>query len=341
MPPTLRSAQNSPSGKVVKSDQPATSSPATTPSRKTPQCSHCKRPRAGHPRSGCPYTSSPADRNVDDAIISGALQSLNLKAHEGTMGEEQKPPMPNRRHQPAPLERTRTQLSLTTTSNEILGHLSQSGLFDDQTEGDSHELKGKVIKLVRWEDAVNPTPKVTQPLKSRFPSRSPMPGTLIPPSPFSSFDSVQGEISTQTSVEHACHEQQVPVTPQPAQARPLARSMSAVERDIFIAKLTCETPATVYVVPKADVDSIMKEAKSLKFFTAHITNESDHIDDQALLILGRTESAVQTLLDKIEAEHSKLSMKQHQSKGPGSNYRVMAGSALVGAVGAWAGLAFS
>ncbi|KAF9057832.1 hypothetical protein BJ165DRAFT_1423824 [Panaeolus papilionaceus] len=347
MPPTLRSAQNSPAGKSARQDLPT---PTLTPTRKVPQCSHCKRPRAGHPRSGCPYMDSPVNKDFDDALISGALQSLNIETHRTATNEEQKPRIhQTRSHQPKPLRRSNTQLALATTSNEMVGHLSQSGIFDNP-QGDMLEMKAKVAKIVRWQDAVTPaSPKANKPLKPGRPSRSPMPGTLIPPSPFSSYDSLDTESDSQGAVHSILSEQgQKPISsssvsqPQP-QARPLTRSMSAMERDLFIARLSCDAPATVYVVPKVDMDSILQQAKILKFFTAQIMNEENDQDDQALLIIGQTESAVQTLLKKIEAEHSKFTEKQpvSTSSKPSSNFKVVAGSALVGAVGAWAGLAFS
>jgi len=118
--------------------------------------------------------------------------------------------------------------------------------------------------------------------------------------------------------------------------------MSAVERDLFVSRLADEAAATIYVIPKADVEDIRSEAASLKFIT-HIVMSDEKTDTQALLILGRSERAVQALLRKVEDENRKASENKAQegSVTATSALKAYAGGAVVGAVGAWAGLAFS
>jgi hypothetical protein len=58
----------------------------------------------------------------------------------------------------------------------------------------------------------------------------------------------------------------------------------------------------------------------------------DKSDPQGLLVLGHDEKAVQRLYEKVETE---------SQKSPSGRLRAAAGGAVVGVVGAWAGLAFT
>jgi len=80
MPPTLRSAQSSPTGKPA----PLDASPGITPGRKAPKCTKCAQSRRGHPRSGCPnvtrsedMSTSPTKERLEEDL-SKALKSIGL-----------------------------------------------------------------------------------------------------------------------------------------------------------------------------------------------------------------------------------------------------------------------
>ncbi len=266
-----------------------------------------------------------------------------------------------RRSSRVPVVQNDTLLSLSTNSKEIVDRLSQPGAFDDD---DTHEVASKGARIVRWQEVVsrvnfNVAAAVNKTVKT--PARSPMPGTLIPPTPDSSFASwtstsflkqeSPSASSMRTSSEQPAEGPEDPEehasrsddgatsesTVTRRRAAPLTRTMSAVERDVFVSKLSGEAPATIYIVPKADVDAIVKQAISLKFITELVMSEDDD-DPNALIILGREEKAVQTLLCKVETENRKA--QAGKSKGS-STLRAAAGAAVVGAVGAWAGLAFT
>lgn len=276
-----------------------------------------------------------------------ALESLVI-ASPGPLGrdEETKAFIRNRRRstQPAALERSESLLSLSASSNEIVARLMQPGMFDD-TEGEAGS-KGPASKIVRWQETIPATPlAANKAMKSKTPARSPMPGTLIPPTPDSSFTSshastTKGEIiSANLPEESASSDSSSTFT---RRAQPLSRTMSAVERDIFITKLSDEAAATIYIVPKADVEVLVAQATTLKFIS-HVIMNDDENDPQALLILGRNERAVQALLQKVEKENDKA---QHENGSLGRSHRgstlkTAAGAAVIGAVGTWAGLAFS
>ncbi|KAF8961096.1 hypothetical protein BDZ97DRAFT_1905638 [Flammula alnicola] len=372
MPPTLRSstsAQSSPTatGKSANNVTPSTSTtPSTTPTRKVPQCLTCKRPRAGHPRSGCPYADSPSkgQSNVPNASgshLSDALESMAIASPARIeRDDDTKAFIKNRRRQsaqPHPLGPSESLLSLSTNSNDIVARLSQPGIFDDTEGEDDGAGKGKASRIVRWQETIATIPAApNRALKSKTPARSPMPGTLIPPTPESSFTSSRDSAAKMESPpansirpanddfpmeDHASNSNASSSTVT-RRAQPLSRTMSAVERDVFISKLSEEATATIYIIPKADVDAIVSKATALKFIAHQVMNDDEN-DPQALIILGRDEKAVQALLRKVEKENRKvqLSKTQNQGRHGPSTLKTAAGAVVVGAVGAWAGLAFS
>lgn len=343
-------AQNSPPATRTRSSgHTPTTSPMTTP-RKAPHCRRCKLPMKGHPASSCPISdASKSETKVFQAAagtepLTDALSSMKLASPARTQPEgDDKDFIRKRRRQSiqeGALVASASLLSLSTNSNDIVARLLQPGVFDNTLEDSSGgESRSRVVQ---WQETLATTPKKT-------PKRSPMPGTLIPPTPESSFLSSRNSFSKEESP--ASNITIVPPTeysgfpassPTTQRGRPLGRSMSAVERDLFVSRLADEAAATIYVIPKADVEDIRSEAASLKFIT-HIVMSDEKTDTQALLILGRSERAVQALLRKVEDENRKASENKAQegSVTATSALKAYAGGAVVGAVGAWAGLAFS
>jgi hypothetical protein len=233
-----------------------------------------------------------------------------------------------------------------------VARLSQPGVFDDT----GVEEKGKASRIVRWQETIAsmPTPAKTT-SKSKTPGRSHMPGTLIPPTPDSSFTSshegsfMKKESPSANSMkplsedesgtdqeDHATSSHGSSAGTVTRRAQPLQRTMSSEERDIFVSKLSGEASATIYIIPKADVDAILTQARALGFIAELVMNK-DEGDPNALIILGRDENAVLALLRKVETENRKAELSKPRS----STLRTAAGAAVVGAVGAWAGLAFS
>ena len=322
MPPTLRnsSTQNSPTAGGRTS---ANHSPTTTP-RKTHQCSKCKRPRAGHPRSGCPFVDSPScetnAQSKPENHLSDALGSMSLLS---------------------PFK------------------------FDDTDEEDRGD-KGKIAKVVRWQETISTSAPTKTPSKPKTPSRSPMPGSLFPPTPESSFASALTSDLEESSVVVIQQSNIVLANPSVAeqsddasahsistieqhQPLPLARSMSASQREIFMSKLNTEAKATLCIFDKTDIAAMYAKAVTLHKFVIQVMSE-DKNDSQALLIVGQDEEAVHALLRQVEAEkrRAKATLKEVQNQ-PANNKNesrssklgMAAGGVVVGAVGAWAGLAFT
>ncbi|KAF5322004.1 hypothetical protein D9619_000692 [Psilocybe cf. subviscida] len=345
--------------------------PLITPTRKAPQCSICKRPRAGHPRSGCPYADSPAtddSRGADTGHLSDALGSMVIASPLPLERDEDKKAFTrNRRRKsatPRGLPPSTSFLSLSTDSHDIIQRLSQPGILNTPRHEYGPAAGGKPTRIVRWQEAVQEIRSSAQPnIKTKSIHGRPllpgsiMPGTLIPPTPEGSFvspsksacnpklESPSQSEGDMTDPEDA--EQEEPLsgsmsTISTRRPQPLERTMSSLERNTFVAQLDSEAPATIHLVPKVDIATIAQRAMDLKFIVHQVMSDNDD-DEQALLILGRDEKTVQSLVDKVETENQKAAQsKQPQTPEKGrSALKTAAGAAVVGAVGAWVGLAFS
>lgn len=110
------------------------------------------------------------------------------------------------------------------------------------------------------------------------------------------------------------------------------------EREAFVRSLNQASDATVYVLPKADINDVRATAVKLGFRTRIVMNEKDNEDLQALLVLARDEETFEWLSEKIEKEDREATIAMKHSR---HTISLMAGGAVIGAVGAWASLAFS
>ena len=352
MAPTLRnsSAQNSPTRTSVNH------SPTITP-RKTPQCSKCKRPRAGHPRSGCPFVddSPTKTQGKPDNHLTEALGSMSLLSPAPIESKEDKAFIRNRRRLSAQPELVPSDslLSLSTNSSEIVARLLQPGMFDDTDEDDNLGDKGKVSKVVRWQETI--AASSPSPLKLKTPARSPMPGSLFPPTPESSFASARASDVEEISVvvrrsnvafanpdDASAQSTSTSTSTVEQRALPLARSMSALQREVFMSQLEPEAKATLCVFDKTDIAAMYAKAVVQHKFVVQVMN-NDENDSQALLVVGRDEEAVNALLRQVEAENERATAKLQSSKpeSRSSKLGIAASGVVVGAVSAWAGLAFS
>ncbi|KAF9462047.1 hypothetical protein BDZ94DRAFT_1262286 [Collybia nuda] len=219
--------------------------------------------------------------------------------------------------QPVNLAPAESLMSLDTNSQEIVERLLQPGMFDDDTDndGDAGEKKEKT-KVVQWQATILNTPA-----KPKY--RVKMPGALSSPSPDASMDSTKGSKNAGTP-EHSSStiilsESGTSANTTPRRPQPLIRSMSIEQREAFVSGLNAASHATVYIVPSADVRSVQAFAIKLGFYAKSIVSSNDE-DHEAF---------------KVEKESKK------PSNAPAGRLRAAAGGAVVGAVGAWAGLAFS
>ncbi|TFK25987.1 hypothetical protein FA15DRAFT_321386 [Coprinopsis marcescibilis] len=328
--------------------------------------------------SFAPAPPSPARRKTRKlgTDLNEAMGSMTLGSPGNFKTEEDKKILQNRRRsRPSgvnPLKRSDTILSLTTSSQELVENLLRPGVLSDETDTEGNgeatgEKNQRPSRVVKWQETLIqaafdgrngglPRPKSS--------TSSPMPGTLITPNAsfFVSSDSIAEEkprvpIATRPTETSFSSNTSVPQTSPLREVKPLARSMSMEERQMFVSCLGAASNlrATIYVLPKADIEEVARAALDIGF-AAHIATNENEDDDQALLILGSQEVEVEKLTKRIEeveeakqggrvtcsASSSSPSYTPEKPRSTSTSaFKAAAGGAVVGAVGLWAGLAFS
>ncbi|KAJ3929363.1 MAG: hypothetical protein NXY57DRAFT_1017100 [Lentinula lateritia] len=332
-----------------------------TPTRKVPHCSKCKRPRAGHPRSGCPFVT-PTDENGSDRSstnLTDALGSMTLD------GQETPPPKtPARRTGRRSLgpaspsvpvefedtkqvirERRRSEKATTLAHSQTLQSLSDSDLealllpadTDVSDDGKGGEAGEEDRNIVHWKDRIGMLSA-----GGDIPTRAIMPGTLVTPSPWSSFASIPEENkdgifrtrppsnASSSSTETISVEV---VSPSSTTApRPLSRTMSMEERAGFIAHLEELSSAKAYVLSRADLIELRGRAPK-GLYTRFLMDEEA---GRNVLVVGRDEVDTERLYQTLDAEK-----QQAMYATRGVSMKSAAGGAVVGAVATFTGLAFA
>lgn len=317
MAPTLRSSvPNTPNSK-----SPGFQANGTP--RKTPTCTKCKRPRVGHPRSGCPYTDSQTvDEKESHAENAGrsivdALGSMHLQSPSREVGDDTRATIRQRRRSTlaAALATSRSVVSLDTEAQEHL-----DSLLDDISENKTPITKDKVGQ---WQGTLTR-------------KRIRMPCSLSSPSPYSSQESIKLEEHSPTAPILTNDDGPIMAPTQDSTSsasaqtiQPLNRTMSMEQRETFFSNLEKNSNATIYVAPRDDIYNIQADAIKVGLYTRIVLGR-DTTDPQDFLILGRDEAAVKRVHDQLEGE------RKHSA-----NIRAATAGAVVGAVGAFAGLAFS
>lgn len=333
----------------------ASVTPNTTPTRKLPHCRTCKRPRAGHPRSGCPYAEennlAPTREATaePDNHIAHALNSLHITPPPGPEnGQNTAANKENTRvgTRPSPAAQQpraiATRLSLSTSAGEVFQRLrAGENLNLNQTRNEPppslSRRQSRVARIEEWQHSVAVAMESTE-------SDTDASGNCSGPL------NVDDDASTESSSRSIARSTRrglglrnsngasgaLSLSSNSNGARPLVRSMSMEEREAFVKSLNEASDATVYVLPKADIHDVNATAVKHGFRTRIVMNERDEDDLQALLVLARDEQSFEWLSEKIEKEDRALRKGQQATRAFG-----FMGGAVIGAVGAWAGLAFS
>ncbi|KAJ7050363.1 hypothetical protein C8F01DRAFT_1377779 [Mycena amicta] len=120
--------------------------------------------------------------------------------------------------------------------------------------------------------------------------------------------------------------------------RPLTRTPSVVEREVFTTSLASLAKAAVYVLPTQDVPVASHEALARGLFVRRLS--LDHVD--SLLFVGQTDAAVAVLENQVQNKMHSL-VPKNADKGPGTLAKASKGLVVgaVGAVAAWGALAFA
>ncbi|KAG1755357.1 hypothetical protein EDB19DRAFT_1660637 [Suillus lakei] len=331
------------------------STPGTSP-RRTPHCKTCHRPRQGHPRSGCPYvepTVSDLTSGATEDIV-GELSSLRIvnpndeRSSLSTETPTQSKNLKRRLSVRFALLPAGSLASLSTTSSEIVERLLQPGMMSNVSDNDGDDDGQSAI--MQWkrtltspesppEDApeidskAGKEPYATNHVSSGTSLSRRMPCTLRTPTP--SLVSTE-PLSSQPTRDSVDMNRTVFLDPDSeTKPNPLARTMSADERSLFLDNLTQSSgaaPAMLFSVPLIDLKAVQYDAEKLGFSVRVLPNGSSR--EHRWVILAKEGDAAEFLEQRLTEEEE----KGRKAKG---NFGVAAGGALVGAVATFTGLAFS
>ncbi|KXN89468.1 hypothetical protein AN958_05630 [Leucoagaricus sp. SymC.cos] len=371
MPPTLRSTQSSPAGKAALHDI----SPNVTPGRKAPKCTKCGQPRLGHPRSGCPNADTQnEDADSGPTKLKGKALQENLSEVFGSMYLEPLAPSADKDRHNRPstntpaLQQSETLTSLSTSAEELLCDLTKPGFFSQATVSDNDNKESKA----QGSTALILTPSQ---LKIKSGPQILMPGTLKAPSWESSIDGLsdavissdasskrtplkKSTLGVQTSFRasdsdiapsplHHSHSS-APSSQASVPARSLAQSHTQEQRGLFLSSIPQTSPMSVFV-HKKDMESLEASARAAKLHIRAVHSE-DQNEEDVLLVIGNDLSAVEKLAGELAKSNKGQPsttandiciIKSAETKPTSSTFRAVASGAIVGAVGTWAGLAFS
>lgn len=246
--------------------------------------------------------------------------------------------------------------SLSTTSSEIVERLLQPGMMsntsddDDDGAGDAGGDGDRQRAIMQWKRTLaspESLPEGALELSSRT-SNEPgpyassrassgtglsrrMPCTLRTPTP--------SLVSTEPLSSHPTRDSvdmnKTVFLDSEIKPDPLARTMSADERSLFLDNLTQSSgaaPAMLFSVPLIDLKAVQYDAEKLGFSVRILPNGSSR--EHRWVILAKEGDAAEFLEQRLTEEEE----KGRKVKG---SLGVAAGGALVGAVATFTGLAFS
>jgi len=216
-------------------------------------------------------------------------------------------------------------------------------------------------------DSKRPKGQTTAPIKFKMNSGPQilMPGTLKAPSWESSIEglldvelsSTKNSIGIQTSFKGSnCDAMSAPLSDlqfkssssTSISASPLQRSQTQEQRQLFLASLSQTSPASVYIYKRQDVDEVKVSAAAAKLHVRSIYSE-DKEEEDVLLVIGSDLSAVEKLIEELTKSiedpnpntANNISNTAGRTSSVSSTFKAIASGAIMGALGTWAGLAFS
>lgn len=209
--------------------------------------------------------------------------------------------------------------------NKLNKLAQQTDAMHGDTESDTDE--DAQAPLRKWREAVSAPVKKREEL---------MPGTLVTPNssmfatePASDHEDADAFHGAKTDVEDE------DFIPTPHASQGLIRSLSMEERSAFLdglAEISKAPPATVYIVPMADLPMLQASAKKVGFCTRAVPPVNGSEEDDGLFIIGRDDTAV----ERLHGELSKDLKKKRRISAV-----QLAGGAMMGAVATFGTLAFS
>jgi hypothetical protein len=270
----------------------------------------------------------------------------------------------------ATLQPSETLASISNSAEVILHDLTRPGFFS-QAKVSNDDGKGS-----RGQDEIKPVLTPSK-LKIKSGPQMLMPGTLKAPSWESSIDGLsdivmssaiskevtltKSSLGVQTSFRGSDIDAASSLPPYANSsrfssqasipARQIQKPQTQEQQHLFLSALSQTSPTSVYIHKKQDVDSVRASAKAAKLHIQVVYSE-DKDEEYALLVIGSDPNAVDKLAHEL-ANSTKdpapctidnvYTTKPSDGKRftSSSIFKAVASGAIVGAVGTWAGLAFS
>jgi transposase-like protein len=238
--------------------------------------------------------------------------------------------------------------SLSSTSSEIVERLLQPGMMSSVSDDENGQSP-----ILQWRRTLTSpkSPPEENTEASEFDAKAEklqatnhtssaaslsrrMPCTLQTPTP--SFESTEF-LSSQHSSDSV--NRIVFLDPEPERKpTPLARTMSADERSLFLDNLTQSSgaaPAMLFSIPLVDIKTVERDAGKLGFSVRVLSNGGSQ--EHRWVILAKEEGAANFLEKRLTEEEE----EGRKTKGRTGHLGAAASGALVGAVATFTGLAFS
>lgn len=257
-----------------------------------------------------------------------------------------------------PLQTSESLASISTSAENILNDLTKPGFFSQETVFDD-DGKGDGSQHAHIPSKVR--------IKSG-PQRL-MPGTLMAPSWESSIggflddakssegprNGSKSSLGVQTSFRGLGSDPAPSSSLRSTSPRPLQRSQTQEQRELFLSSLSQTSPASVYIHKKQEIDSVHASAKAAKLYVHVIDDNGADGEEDVLVVIGSDLRAVEKLADELTKSikgftagttntTNNFYITKTTDDRPGtssSTMKAVASGAIVGAVGTWAGLAFS
>ncbi|THH11740.1 hypothetical protein EW145_g481 [Phellinidium pouzarii] len=293
----------------------------TPTQRKKPRCKKCGALMLGHKRGQCQTTSEAPESPklfsapmVEQANLSAQLQSLQIDTRGNEDEEEREQRTARGRSSVLPTKKSETLVSLASSEKATL---DASGHPRMMTDGVA-ELDGKGTRasIEKWLESVPPSESTGDTHKSL--SRP----SVEPSLPLDLFgvlsrDSHSGKRSLANT------------------AKPLGRTSSAIERDVFfktLAERSKKPVASVFTVEMNDIYELEQNAKRLKFHARVIVPKfADGTTGDGWLVIGKNSSSVDEVFRQVEKD----------VKGGKGFVSTAVASGAAGSIMAWMYLAFS
>ncbi|KJA28273.1 hypothetical protein HYPSUDRAFT_51139 [Hypholoma sublateritium FD-334 SS-4] len=316
---------------------------ATPKKRKAPHCTKCKHPRQGHPRSGCPFVNLPQPTANVSAILE--IRPMLTEATDGggamvlsgaqtlTQSELESPVL------------SRASLKGAAVKPSL------SGVF--HSKGDEVLIEPKRLReslATATATAIPSTENGPKNSKSKLPMWPDMSST-VPHILLSAADLPQkqellsaGPVRCGNGDDMKLEELQENF--ESDQAVPYRRALEPISQSLdLLALILCEqAPATIFIVPNvtADTGTVLDQASALKFRIDLTANRSDGLERlNAPIVLNNEAITSQAIISAAMtgAANNDRSVLLHTG-GLSAIVLAVAAATAVGAIGAWAALAF-